>query len=81
MKWVIFVMAIAICLLMILCYALLVTAYEADERAERMYRKWKEQLDYDMHNNGEDLDSDYNIGINHAMCVIEAMKGKNDEAD
>lgn len=71
---------LAICALLILvCYALLAMAQDADERAERMYRKWKEQLDYDMHNNGEPIDSDYNIGINHAMCVVEAMKGADDE--
>ena len=72
-------MLVVICLLMLIGYALLVMAHEADERAERMYRKWKEQLEYDMHNNGEPIDSDYNIGINHAMCVIEAMKGADDE--
>lgn len=27
---------------MVMCYALMVMAHEADERAERMYRKWKE---------------------------------------
>ena len=44
-----------------------------------MYRAWKERLKDDMENNGEDVDSDYNVGINHAMCVIEAMKGADDE--
>ena len=68
-----------ICLLMVMCYALMAMAHEADERAERMYRKWKEQLEYDMQTNGEPIDSDYNIGIDHAMCVIEAMKGADDE--
>ena len=42
MRWIIFVMMMVICLLLIICSALLVMAYEADERAERMYRKWKE---------------------------------------
>lgn len=45
MRWIIFVMLMVICLLLVLCYALLVTAYEADERADRMYRKWKESKD------------------------------------
>ena len=45
-------MMMVICLLLVLCYALLVTAYEADERAERMYRKWKESKD-DNSNDGE----------------------------
>ena len=75
---------VALCIvvfLIVVCESLMITAKRADERAERMYRKWKEQLEYDMHNNGEDLDSDYNIGINHAMCVIEAMKGADDDND
>ena len=42
MRWIIFVMMMVICLLLVLCYALCVIAHEADERAERMYRKWKE---------------------------------------
>ena len=81
MRWIVFVMLMVICLLMVMCYALMVMAHEADERAERMYRKWKEQLEYDMQNNGEPLDSDYNIGIDHAMCVLGAMKGADDETD
>ena len=80
MRWIVMVLLMALCILMVICYALCVIAHEADERAERMYRAWKERLKDDMHNNGEDLDSDYNIGINHAMCVIEAMKGADDES-
>ena len=70
---------IVITILLVLDYAMLVIASRADERAERMYRKWREQLEYDMHNNGEPIDSDYNIGIDHAMCVLGAMKGAGDE--
>lgn len=77
----IFILLTALVILTLISYSLLVMASREEERAERMYRKWKEQLDYDMHNNGEDLDSDYNIGINHAMCVIEAMKGADDERE
>ena len=77
----IFALLVLICILTVVCYALLVIASRADERAERMYRAWKERLKDDMENNGEPIDSDYNIGINHAMCVIEAMKGADDEAD
>ena len=29
-------------LMMVICYSLLVIASKAEERAERMYRKWKE---------------------------------------
>ena len=79
MRWIVFGMLVVICLLMLMCYALMVMAHEADERAERMYRKWKEQLEYDMQNNGEPIDSDYNIGIDHAVCVLGAMKGADDE--
>ena len=75
MRIVIYILMVLCALLMLVCYALCVIASEADERAERMYRKWKEQLEYDMQNNGEPRDSDYNIGIDHAVCVIEAMKG------
>ena len=31
--------------LVVLCYSLVVMASEADRRAERMYRKWKESKD------------------------------------
>lgn len=79
MRWIIFVLLMALCILMVICYALCVMAHDADERAERMYRKWKEELQKDIVENGEPYDSDYNIGINHAMCVIEAMKGADDE--
>ena len=79
MRWIIFGMLVVICLLLLICYALCVMAHEADERAERMYRKWKEQLEYDMQNNGAPIDSDYNVGIEHAVCVLGAMKGADDE--
>ena len=45
MRTVIWIGIVLIALLTILCYSLMVTAHEADERAERMYRKWKEQND------------------------------------
>lgn len=45
MRWIIFVMMMIICILLVIGYALLVRAHEADERAERMYRKWKEDKD------------------------------------
>lgn len=73
------VLLMALCVMTVICYALVVMAHEADERAERMYRKWKEQLEYDMENNGEPIDSDYNIGIDHAICVLGTMKGADDE--
>ena len=79
MMYFIFALLFLICILTVVCYALLVIASEEEKRAERMYRAWKERLKDDMENNGEPIDSDYNIGINHAMCVIEAMKGADDE--
>ena len=79
MRIFIFILLAALVILTFICYALCVMAHEADERAERMYRKWKEQLQKDIVENGESFDSDYNLGINHAVCVIEAMKGAGDE--
>lgn len=38
------VLLIIIALLLVLDYALMVVSHEADERAERMYRKWKEEI-------------------------------------
>lgn len=32
-------------LLLVMCYALMVTAKRADERAERMYEKWRQRRD------------------------------------
>ena len=81
MRWVVMVLLMALCILTVICYALCVMAHDADERAERMYRKWKEQLERDIVENGEPIDSDYNIGIDHAVCVIEAMKGADDDND
>ena len=37
------ILLVIIVLLLIMDYALMVMAHEADERAERMYRKWKER--------------------------------------
>ena len=42
MRWIILVLLMVICILLVIGYALCVMAHEADERAERMYRKWKE---------------------------------------
>lgn len=40
---------LAICaVLVIICYSLCVIAHDADERAERMYRKWREEHDEQM---------------------------------
>ena len=43
MKWIVFVLVMVICILLLICYSLLVVASEADERADEMYRRWKEQ--------------------------------------
>ena len=47
MNWLIFVLAIVIAFLLVICYALLVVASDADERADEMYRAWKESKDED----------------------------------
>lgn len=43
MRIFIMILLAVILVLMILGYALLVVAHDADERADRMYRKWKMQ--------------------------------------
>ena len=40
----IFALLVLICILTVVCYALLVIASEEEKRAERMYRAWKEGL-------------------------------------
>lgn len=45
MKWVVFVLLMIACFLLVICYALMVMAHDADERAEEFYRKWKEKDD------------------------------------
>ena len=45
MKWITFVLVMVIAILLVICYALLVIAHDADERAEEMYRAWKEKDD------------------------------------
>ena len=45
MRIVVYVLIAIIVAMMVLCYSLMVTAHEADERAKRMYRAWKEQND------------------------------------
>ncbi len=42
MRYVIFVLLVLLCILLLIAYSLCVIAHDADERAERMYRKWKE---------------------------------------
>ena len=40
-----YVILVGLLLLVLLEYALMVVAHDADERAEKMYRKWKEKDD------------------------------------
>ena len=42
-----YVILIGLLLLVLVEYALMVVAHDADERAERMYRAWKESKDND----------------------------------
>ena len=46
------VLLMALCIMTVICYALCVMAHDADERAERMYRKWRESIN-DNGNDGE----------------------------
>ena len=43
MRWLVMVLLMALCVMLVISYALIVMAHEADERAERMYRKWKDE--------------------------------------
>lgn len=45
MRWIIMVLLMIICILMVVCYALMVMAHDADERAEKLYKEWKEKDD------------------------------------
>lgn len=45
MRWIVFVGLMMLCIMMVLCYALLVAASDTDDEAERMYREWKERED------------------------------------
>ena len=40
-----YVILVALLLLVLLEYALMVVAHDADEKAERMYEEWKEKHD------------------------------------
>lgn len=48
----IFILLTVLVILTVMCYALCVVAHDADERAERMYRAWKESKD-DNSNDGK----------------------------
>ena len=43
MRWIIMVLIMVMCILLVICYALMVMAHDADERAEKMARKWAEE--------------------------------------
>lgn len=41
MKWIVCVLIMVIAILIVICYALMVAASDAEERAEEMYREWE----------------------------------------
>ena len=43
MRWIIMVLLMVACILLVICYALMVMAHDADDRAEKMARKWAEE--------------------------------------
>ena len=45
MKWIIFVLLMVVAILMVVCYALLVMAQNEKDRADRLYRAWRERND------------------------------------
>ena len=42
MRTAIYILLVIVTVLILICYSLCVMAHEADERAERMYRAWRE---------------------------------------
>jgi lipopolysaccharide export LptBFGC system permease protein LptF len=42
MKWIVMVLLMSLCILLVICYSLMVVAHDADERAEEMAREWVE---------------------------------------
>lgn len=52
MKFIIFILAVLVCILLITAYALCIKAHNERERAERIYIKWKENVNE--RNNSED---------------------------
>ena len=45
MRTAIYILLILLTVLLLIAYSLCVIAHDADERAERMYRAWKEEHD------------------------------------
>ena len=45
MRTFIFILLVILVFLLLVAYSLLVIAHDADERAERMYRKWRKEID------------------------------------
>lgn len=45
MRFIIWVLLAVIAILVVMCYALLVAASQADERAEQFYKEWREKGD------------------------------------
>lgn len=41
MRWIIMVLIMVMCVLLVICYALMVMAHDADERAEKFYKEWQ----------------------------------------
>ena len=41
MRWLVFTLVTIIAFLLVICYALLAIASDADEKDERMYEEWK----------------------------------------
>lgn len=41
MRWIVMVLIMIACILLVICYALMVMAHDADERAEKIYKEWQ----------------------------------------
>jgi hypothetical protein len=68
----------ALCILMVICYALCVMAHDADERAERMYRKWAEEHKERVDEIANNLKADV-ISADKILVNERTMKGADDE--
>lgn len=49
MRIVIYILIALLAVMMVIMYSLCVIAHEADKRADRMYRAWKESKDERLH--------------------------------
>lgn len=67
MRIAIYILVVLLAIAMLLCYAMLVIAHDADERAERMARKWIEE-------HGDIVDNLKADTISAENIIVEGMR-------